>query len=198
MDPLNRDLDRLEEKIERLRREYDLFLAGKRKGEPLAIREEVEREILRLTRSPLSSTATRFRIRALAHRFQAVGTQVRNLVELRVSRKRARAAESPDGVAVLLDRAAVENPASVEPQLGRIQKAIAEAVGGPISPPFPVIRERLFEEARRQMSAPDVVGVRFSVVKGEKRPKIRGEVVRNPKAEEGEPSAPVPQGPGEP
>ena len=177
MDPVNRDLDRLEQKIDRLKREYDLFLAGKRRGEPLSLRDEVEREILRLTRSPLSSTAVRFRTRTLAHRFQAVETQVRNLVELRISRRRVRQPEPEDGAAVLLDRVAVDNPDSVASQLERIEKAIADAAGGPVSPPFAVIRKRLFEEARRYIGRPDVLGVRFSVVKKEGRAKIRGEIV---------------------
>jgi hypothetical protein len=192
VDPVSRELDRLEQKIDRLKREYDLFLAGKRRGEPLSLRGEVEKEILRLTRSPLSSTAIRFRTRTLAHRFQAVEAQVRNLVEFRISRRRTPQPEPEDGAAVLLDRVAVDNPESVANQLERIEKAIAEAAGGLASPPFAVIREKLFEEARRYVERPDVLGVRFSVIEKDGRAKIRGKIVVSApeSSEEPRPAAP--------
>ena len=184
MDPFLRDLERLELQIDRLKREYDLFLAGRRKGEPAAFREEVEREVLRMTRVPVSSTAARFRAKSLAHRFQAVATQVRNLCELREARRKGGGSADEEEPSVLLDRAALESPASVEARVQRLHATVTEALGGAPPPSLDAIRSRLLEEARRHLGQPGVLGVRFTVVTGEGRPRIRGEVIRAP--EDGE------------
>lgn len=74
-----------------------------------------------------------------------------------------------------------------------MQRALSEAISGPMSPSFDVIRQRLFAEARRQMGAPEVVAVRFTVVRKEGRPKIKGEVVRVPSSGRGETGPAPPQ-----
>jgi hypothetical protein len=183
LDAVTKELNLLDQKIDRLKREYDLFLAGTRRVEPTALRDEVAREVLRITRSPLSSTAARFRVRTLAHRFQAIEVQLKNLVERRASRPAARAdGDRGDPPTVMLDRAALENPASVEIHLRRMHRAVADATGNP-SPPPPLksLKERILQEARRHLDHPGVLGVRFSVVTSDEgKTKIRGEVVQSP------------------
>jgi hypothetical protein len=182
LDAITHELNLLEQKIDRLKREYDLFLAGTRRVEPTALRDEVSREILRITRSPLSSTAARFRVRTLAHRFQAVEVQLTNLLERRAGRHAARAdGDRGDPPTVMLDRAALENPASVELHLRRMHKAVAEATGNPSPPPLKTLKERLLQEARRHLDHPGVLGVRFSVVTSDEgKTKIRAELVQSP------------------
>lgn len=175
-DPSLRELDRLEGLLEQLKREYDLFLAGNRRGEPNQLRRQVEREVLRLTRYPFTSTVGRFRARTLAHRFHAVEAQVRHLVEAR-ARKRREPGPEPEA-AVVLDRAALANPHSVDPHLRRIHEAIRAATGETTpGPSFEALKRRLLEETRKRLGQGGVRGIRFSVSEGERGAKVRGEIL---------------------
>jgi len=61
----------------------------------------------------------------------------------------------------------------------RIQRAVAKALGDRGGAPSPgELRARIQAEVQRRLAQPKVLGVRFSVVEGEKGPKLRGEVVR--------------------
>lgn len=179
MDSFSRELDRLERKIDRLRREYDLFLAGRRRGEPSALRDEIEREVRRLTRNPLSSTATRFRAKSLAHRFQAVETQVRNLVELRSSRKKRESNGSGETASVVLDRAALRNPRFVERHVRALHQSLMSMLPeGVEGPALDTLRQRLLDQAERLTAQEGVFAVRFSaVVSGGSKIRIRGDVL---------------------
>jgi len=171
-------LDRLEQQIDRLKREYDLFLAGRRRSEPTRLREEVSREVLRVTRNPGASTASRFRAKTLAHRFQALESQVRHLQELRASRKKDDASAGGEGQGeVLFDRSCLDDPAALDGYVRRLHRAVA-AVGGPGVPSAESLRERIVTEVSRQLADPAVRGVRFSVVAAERGVKLRGEVLR--------------------
>lgn len=180
MEPSARELDLLEQRIELLRREYDLFLAGRRRGEPTALRAEVEREVLRLTRHSFSSTSLRFRLGALAHRFRSGEAQVRRLLEQRESRRRG--AEPPAAAPraeVVLDRVAVANPKAVEGDLVRLHRALVEALGEQGGPTLDALRARLVEEARRALERPGMRGVRFWLAEDEAGAvRLRGEAVR--------------------
>ncbi|NTU59517.1 MAG: hypothetical protein HGA98_00480 [Deltaproteobacteria bacterium] len=186
MDAPTPDLDRLEEKLNRLKREYDLFLAGQRRGEPVAFREEVEREILILTKFPFRSTAAKFRMRNLAHRFRALETQIRLLLDQKRAKKREEeetvARDSAVRPSVVLDRAALDAPAAVSGHLHAIQRAMAEIAPDRPPPSLEALRKRLFDEARRILETPGIRGVRFLLVEDEKGPRIRGEVIREPGA----------------
>ncbi|MDW7708956.1 MAG: hypothetical protein SCH98_00670 [Deferrisomatales bacterium] len=171
-------LDRLERRIEQLRREYELFLAGQRRGEPVALREEIRRELLARTRQPPPSTAAGFRVRALALRFQAVEAQVRRLLEPRGARKGGR----PSGVGgeqgVLLQRSCLEERGLLQGGAARLHRELVCLVGERGAPPAGVVCERLEAEMRRQLAVPGVEGVRFRVERGEAGATIRGTVVR--------------------
>lgn len=171
-------LDRLESKMDRLKREYDLFLAGRRRGEPVALRDEVQREVLTLTRHPWPSTAARFRARTLAHRFQALEAQVRHLAEMRAARKAKAEPEPPEGAEVLFDRACLEQAALLERYVRRLHQSVARLVPASQLPDPAVLRQRIEAEVRRQLREPGVAGIRFRVEAGERGARIRGEVVR--------------------
>lgn len=175
------DLDRLGKKIDRLKREYDLFLAGKRRGEPVALHDEIQRAVLGATRHPWTATAQRFRAQGLAHRFQALEAQVRHLLEMRNARARDEEAGAKDETATscLFDRASLDDDRVLTRYVDRIQRAVAKAMGDRGgAPSAEELRGRILAEVRRRLSQPEVVGVRFSVVEGEAGPKLRGEVVR--------------------
>jgi len=181
-------LDRLEQQIDRLKREYDLFLAGRRRSEPSRLRDEVAREVLRVTRNPGVSTASKFRAKTLAHRFQALESQVRHLQELRASRRKEGAGDSGVGNrSVLFDRSCLEDPAALDGYVRRLHRAVGEAAGGTPALSVGSLRDRLVEEVRRQLQDPRVVGVRLLVVEGERGVKVRGEVLRGGVA--GEPAS---------
>ncbi len=180
MEPVG--LDRLEQQIDRLKREYDLFLAGRRRSEPIRLRDEVAREVLRVTRSPGASTASRFRAKTLAYRFQALDAQVRHLQELRASRKKEGAAEGggDTGGAVVFDRSCLDDAAALDGYVRRLHRAVGELSGGASPLSTETLRERIVVEVRRQLDDPGVLGVRFSVVEAERGGKLRGEVLRAP------------------
>jgi len=176
-------LDRLEQKIDRLKREYDLFLAGRRRGEPIGLRDEVQREVLGITRHPWTSTAARFRAKTLAHRFQAVESQLRHLVEMRAARKPKGSTERAEDAEVLFDRASLEEGAILNGYVLRLHRSVAKLVAAGEAVPEPeVLRKRIEAEVRRQLQEPDVMGVRFRVEAGERGPRILGEVVRTARA----------------
>ena len=186
MSPVAWQLDDLETRIDKLRREYDQFFAGRRRGAPIVLRDEVERLILKLTRDPSSSTAVQFRLRTLAHRFRATDGQVRQRIEggeRRTARKAKDAAVRAKETSVLLDAAAVANPAAVRSHLLRMHRAVRDGAGDNAQElSLDRLQERLMGEANKQLQQPGVKGVRFRVVQGEGGTRIRGEVLEEPDA----------------
>lgn len=180
MDPSAAELNRLEEKILRLKREYDLFLAGQRRTEPVSLKDEIDREIRALSRNPLRSTAARFRMTSLAHRFRALEDQVRNIVDQRTNRRKdAEGADAQPPPSVLVDRAALENPRAIERHLRSLYRELVATLGDHPAPPLETLKSRLLEEARRLVERPGVLGVRFTVVEEARGPRIRGELLSN-------------------
>lgn len=179
-------LDRLESRLQRLKREYDLFFLGQAK-EPSALRKEVEREILRLSRQPSPSTAVKFRATGLAHRFRALETQVKNLLEQRSSRrKRPGEAAAQEPERFVLDRVLLEDPALLRSHFERFHRELSAQLGTKAVPPSEALLARLTETARKLLERKGAHAVRFSVAEGESGPKIRGEIL----GEEGEGKAP--------
>jgi hypothetical protein len=185
------ELDRLEQKIERLRREYDLYLTGNRRTEPTTLKADLEREVVRLTRFPFSSTAVRFRLKSLAHRFRAVETQARNLIEQR-NRALAAAERAAGGeLFVVVDRAALDDPAVVEGHLRRLHRAVVGERGGKPGRELDSFRRRLLSEARSRIDKVGAIGIRYSLVVTDGDARLRGELLRG---EPGEGESRVPGG----
>lgn len=182
MDTSGPDLDRLEQKLNRLKREYDLFLAGQRRGEPTSLRDELEKEIISLTKYPFHSTASKFRMRNLAHRFRALETQIRQLADQKRTKKKEEEERTAEvaPLSVLVDHAALEQPSAVARHLRAMQKALGAARPDRQPPSLDSLRQRFFDEARKILARPGVRGVRFILTQGEKGPKIRGEVLSDP------------------
>ena len=171
-------LDQLARKIEKLRREYDLYICGNRSTEPTALRAEVEREVLQLTRHPYSSTAMRFRLTSLAHRFRAVETQARNLIERRTRAQETESDAEAPNESVFLDQVALKNPRSVDGHFRKLHKALG---GKGAQADLDQLRERLMDEASRKLKEGGATGVKFSVVKEDGALRLHGEVIRKAK-----------------
>src|SRR5512138_1567429 len=62
-------LDKLEQKVDRLKVLYDQYFMGIEKVEPLVPRKEVNRTILNLAKIQIRNTGLRFRYRTLVQRF---------------------------------------------------------------------------------------------------------------------------------
>ncbi|NOY45400.1 MAG: hypothetical protein GXP50_08115, partial [Deltaproteobacteria bacterium] len=122
--PVSSEVQDLEQRIEALRKEYDHYLAGVRRTEPEKLRRDLERELRRLVGSPLLTTAERFRVTTLAHRFRALESRVRNLMERRGARKARAGAEAQGGAEIVVDRLLLRNPAALERYVGRLHREI--------------------------------------------------------------------------
>ncbi len=189
MDPLQRALDGIQEKIDRLRREYDLYFAGERRIEPVALRDQIERDILRITRMPGNNTATRFRSRSLGHRFQALCTQARHRLETRNTRRAAPLGAARPETDVILDRRALDDGAAADRYIRRLHREVVRACG--TAPPFETLRARVLAETRARLEEPGVQGVRFRVATEGESACIRGEVLRTSPPEDQ--NAPTPE-----
>lgn len=178
-------IDSLERRIETLRREYDLFLSGQRKAEPYALSKEIEDELMLLIRTPTISTVFKFQVRMLALRFRALGTQVRNLLELKAQRKSSGAPPIPDPLSsppqpsmdIVVDAEMLHSPSA----LSIMVRKLLERTGLDHELPAGVTPEGL--SATMAKKAASVIGksgvqaVRYSIVPGSHGPRVKGEPV---------------------
>lgn len=177
--PRASDLDNLEKKIFQLKKEYDLFLSGRRRGEPIDLHAEIERNILKLTRFPFPSTAVKYRLKTLAHRFQAVGLQARNINDSRNSR-RSREKNEKEGEPkdfLLWDENTLKDPKSMEEGVQRLRQQMAEKTKNP-PPDVSTLKDKLARAVKSHLAEPGIKAIRFHVVNGDQGPRIRGELIR--------------------
>ncbi|RMG89926.1 MAG: hypothetical protein D6708_09225, partial [Candidatus Dadabacteria bacterium] len=172
-------LGELERRLEALEREYDLFLAGTRRAEPERERRDLERALLRVVGSPLLSTAERFRASTLAHRFRALESRVRTLLERKEGKARAQAPEGAEagGAEILVDRALLADPAALDRYVGRLHAEVGRLSGGRAAVSREDLRERIRAAAETHLGRAGVKGVRFRLEVDGGRPKIRGDLV---------------------
>ncbi|GAB4256013.1 hypothetical protein [Deferrisoma sp.] len=172
-------LGELERRLEALEREYDLFLAGTRRAEPERERREVERALLKVVGSPLLSTAERFRAKTLAHRFRALESRVRTLLERKEAKARPRAPDGADsgGAEILVDRALLADPGALDRYVGRLHAELGRVSGGGAPVSREDLRERIRRAAAEHLGREGVKGIRFRLEVDGGRPKIRGDLV---------------------
>ncbi len=175
--PASSEVRELEQRIEALRREYDHFLAGVRRTEPEKLRRDLERELRRLVGSPLLTTAERFRVTTLAHRFRALETRVRNLLERRQARGTQAGEEARGGAEIVVDRVLLHNPAALERYVGRLHREISRAAGGRAPVSVETLRERIVAAVGAHLGREGVEGVRFRVEVSDGRPRVKGDVL---------------------
>jgi hypothetical protein len=178
------NVSELEKKLSRLKRDYDLFLAGQLRVEPIALRREIEREIMHLTRSFVPSTVVKFRIKTLAHRYRSLETQLRNLMDLRVSRKpAAEESSSQTSDSIIVDQIAIDNPSVIAARVRTILRNAAKSAD-PNAPAALDISPEAFcqvlvNRARTMVGKNHVSAIRFRIVPGENGPRVKGELLKN-------------------
>ncbi len=185
--PASSEVSDLEQRIEALRKEYDHFLSGVRRTEPEKMRRDLERELRRLVGSPLLTTAERFRVTSLAHRFRALESRVRNLMERREARKARAGTEARGGAEIVVDRPLLGNPAALERYVGRLHREISRASGGRAPVSLETLRDRIVAAAGAHLDREGVAGVRFRVEVSDGRPRVKGDVLvrQNPEGKGG-------------
>jgi hypothetical protein len=103
---------------------------------------------------------------------------------MRNSRARDAGPEDNGSSSCLFDRTSLEDERVLNRYVDRIQRAVAKALGDRGgAPSSEELRGRIRAEVQRRLAQPKVLGGRFSVVEGEKGPKLRGEVVRETEGE---------------
>lgn len=175
-------IEELNREIDELKREYDLYLVGQRRTEPLTARTELERKVRALIREPSSSTAFKFRVKTLANRFRALESQLKKLLERKENRSLGVAGQTrtQKPSSVIIDEMVINNPSLV---VARVRKMVAElkrdnpevdneAMLNPDS-----FSSALVGKAKSMVGKKDIRAVRFQIVKGENGHKVKGEPI---------------------
>jgi hypothetical protein len=72
---IEEELRVLDFKLGQLKRDYDQYFLGTRPREPVLLRGEVNKSIIKFTNTPLKNTAMRFKFSSICSRFQAFRRQ---------------------------------------------------------------------------------------------------------------------------
>ncbi len=183
---LNRDpkIEELDFKLAELKREYDLFFAGQLRQEPLKLRREIERDIRMMTRSSVQSTVTKFQVRTLANRFRSLETQIRNITDLKFSRRTSTGALAKGNDSIIIDAIAITNPAIVARRIKTILKRIeknSKDSGSSMKLNPDDLCNMLVKKAKGMVDQNNVKAVKFSIVESEGGAKVKGELITTPK-----------------
>jgi hypothetical protein len=181
----DRRIEELNLEIDELKREYDLYLVGQRRTEPLLMRSGLERKVRLLTLANSSSTVFKFRVKTLANRFRSLETQLKSLLERKNSRQAG--SEQPQAKkssSVIIDEIVINNPALV---VARVRAMVAELKKNhPDDANFIKLNpdnfcSALVGKAKAMVGKNEVRAVRFQIVKGENGHKVKGEAITAPK-----------------
>ncbi len=74
------DLHILDVKIKQLKLDYDKYFLGTRPREPLQLRQEVSKQVIIYTNTPITNTACRFKFNSICSRLQAFKRQWDNIL----------------------------------------------------------------------------------------------------------------------
>lgn len=178
-------ITKLEEKIEQLKHEYDLFLNGNRRTEPLTMRKEAEREVMLLLRFPSSSTAFKFQVQTLAHRFRSLEAQVKNLLELKEQRQASAETIAPDHALqnIIVDDLAISNPDLITARVKTLLKQAGIVGPEQSESAAAALCNMMVSKASAVLGRGNVLAVKYSLVPGEHGPKVKGEVIPRPDPE---------------
>ncbi len=72
---IDEELKILETKVTTLKRDYEQYFIGQRPREPIQLRTEVQKQVLRHSNTPIQNTAARFRFNSINSRYQAFKRQ---------------------------------------------------------------------------------------------------------------------------
>ncbi|RJP22334.1 MAG: hypothetical protein C4529_05955 [Deltaproteobacteria bacterium] len=172
MDEFREMMDRMEADLAALKHEYDLFFLGRRRGEPMKERKELETRLLVLGRRSVVNNADQLRFNNLQGRYWAFANlwtrTVRDLEEGRTRRDSAGVIARPEE----------ERKSPVDPeQLDRAAEALLEArrsCGLPGDPSeLPSLRDALLARAEEISAASGGKKVEFRVSVEDGKPKVK-------------------------
>jgi hypothetical protein len=175
----------LNREIDELKREYDLYLAGLRKTEPIGQRAQLERKVVLLARTPVSSTVFKFQAKTLAHRFRALETQLKNLMDAREAKhKVSEQVQTKQPSAVIIDNTVINNPKLVVDRVRRMvtelnKKNLDQDDAMSLDPEN--FCNALVGKAKTMVGKGEVRAVRFQIVESDGEHKVKGEVIGAPK-----------------
>lgn len=178
-------IEQLSREMDELKKEYDLYFAGQRRTEPINQRAALERKVQNLVRSPSSSTVFKFQTNTLAHRFRALETQLRNLMEMRESKSRvSEQTHALTPSSVIIDEMAINNPALVVARVRKMcteldKKNDAQSNAPKLNPDN--FCNALVGKAKTMVGQNEVRAVRFQIVEEDGNHKVKGEVIPSPK-----------------
>jgi hypothetical protein len=178
--PRDTSIVELENKIEELRRQYDLYLSGLRKTEPASLFNEVESQVLKITRQMSGrSTVLQFQIRTLAFKFRSLQAQLKRFMDRRETYIKSKLEESYGndveefGQTIFIDRMVLANPKLIS---GKVRSMVTSSGNSDKVIPDE-LAQMLIAKASKVIDRSDVAAVRFTIVKGEKGPKIKGDII---------------------
>jgi hypothetical protein len=165
-------MERMEGSLAALKHEYDLFFLGRRRGEPMKERKELETRLLALSRRSVVNNADQLRFNNLQGRYWAFANlwtrTVRDLEEGRTRRDAGGA----------IARSEVERKSPIDPEhLDRAAEALLEArrscglAGDPSE--LPSLREALLARATEISASSGGKMVEFRVSVEEGKPKVK-------------------------
>jgi hypothetical protein len=172
LDEFRELMDRMEASLAALKHEYDLFFLGRRRGEPMKERKELETRLLALSRRSVVNNADQLRFNNLQGRYWAFANlwtrTVRDLEEGRTRRDAGGA----------IARSEVERKNPIDPEhLDRAAEALLEArrscglAGDPSE--LPSLREALLARATEISASSGGKMVEFRVSVEEGKPKVK-------------------------
>ncbi|HSL92085.1 MAG TPA: MXAN_5187 C-terminal domain-containing protein [Candidatus Limnocylindrales bacterium] len=169
-------LDRVEEEIAGVKRQYDLFFQGSRRSEPSDKRREVEETVRRMGQRKIVNSNDQFRFHSLQSRFYSLSNlwvrMIRDLEEGRLKR-------DPHGA---LARKTPPPPDPVDP--AHIDRVIAELVEARKACGLPAgdeenlsaTRETLLARAREISGRSGGRKVEFRICVDEGKPKVKARI----------------------
>ncbi len=172
MESVKDELDRIENNIEGLKRQYDLFFQGNRRTEPIDERRNVELSVRRLGQRKIVNTSDEFRFHGLQSRFYSLfnlwARMTRDLEEGRLSRDAAGAVIRPAAPA----DGPVES-AHLDQVLDQL-KAARKECGLPVEDAdLALIRQTLTDRAGEIVKKAGAKKVEFRVSVEDGKPKVK-------------------------
>lgn len=171
-------IDGLAAKLDQLKREYDLYINGQRRTEPLDLRKDIEKSVMELVRFPTSSTVFKFQVKTLAHRFRSMETQIKNLMDMKMAKMAAERIESGfDPQDIVIDEMAIENPAIIAERVKKLFNAagLKGAIPADMTPDS--LHRMMVSKARTVVGKGNVRAVKYSLVAGDNGMKVKGEII---------------------
>lgn len=155
---LEEDLRLLDTKLKQLKLDYEQYFCGSRPREPHMLRQEIQKQIVILSQTPIQNTALRFRFNSINSRFQAWKRQWDNTlrqIEAGTYQRHVFKANLRDGSSAPAGGAKPRGPrdGGASPELFEAYREAARACGQDVSRITPEKLERVVASQRDSLRA---------------------------------------------